>query len=173
MKISIEITPNADIAALPPVAEVSVTFLPGSHYRDVVDQAARLRQQGFDPIPHIPARSIRSFRELQKFVARLRAEADVRQVLLIGGSLPAPAGPYSCAFDLLETGLFEGLRVGVAGHPEGMPQLSPAECDRILALKNAYACDTGTEMFIVTQWCLDAEAIAAWLKRIQTFNTLP
>ncbi|MEM9907320.1 MAG: methylenetetrahydrofolate reductase, partial [Cyanobacteria bacterium P01_D01_bin.44] len=155
------------------IQEVSITFLPGTDYQDVIAQAIQLRKQGFEPIPHIPARSLRSRLDLSDFMMRLRHEACIRQVLLIGGSPTEPMGPYASTLDLLDTGLFEGLRIGVAGHPEGTPQLSGDQSDQILALKNAYARDTGTEMFVVTQWSLDVDAIATWLDRIEAFNTLP
>lgn len=174
MQFSIEVTPGADIAELPTsIREVSITLLPGVDCAEVVAQAVRLREQGFDPIPHISARSLRSRIELTDFVAQLRAQADIRQVLLISGSQIEPLGPYTSALDLLETGLFGGLRIGVAGHPEGMPQLSEPDCDRILALKNEYARSTGTDMFVITQWALDRGAIATWLDRIDAFNSLP
>ncbi|MEM9815036.1 MAG: methylenetetrahydrofolate reductase [Cyanobacteria bacterium P01_D01_bin.6] len=174
MQFSIEVTPKVDVSALPAtIREVSITYLPGGDYRDVVAQAARLRGLGFDPIPHVPARTLRDRTHLTDYLTALRTEADIRQVLLIGGSPERPAGPFNSTLSLLETGLFDGLRVGVAGHPEGMPVLSESECDRVLALKNQYARDTGTEMFIMTQWSLDVATIHRWLERLETFNTLP
>jgi len=174
MQFSIEVTPKVDVSELPKqVREVSITYLPGADYRDVVAQAVRLRQLGFEPIAHVPARTIRDRAHLTSYLAALKTEADIRQVLLIGGSPDRPLGPFTSTLDLLETGLFEGLRVGVAGHPEGMPVLSERECDRLLALKNQYARDTETEMFIMTQWSLDVQTIHRWLDRIASFNTLP
>lgn len=174
MPFSVEVTPKANLSALPTtVRDVSITYLPGADYRDVVAQAARVRQLGYDPIPHIPARSMADRTHLATYLAALKAEADVRQVLLIGGSLGHPIGPFTAALDLLETGLFKGLRVGVAGHPDGMPGLSEQACDRILACKNHYAAATGTDMFIMTQWCLHVETIHRWLDRIAPVNTLP
>ncbi len=174
MQFSIEVTPKVDVAALPKqVREVSITYLPGADYRDVVAQAARLRQLGFDPIPHVPARSLRDLAHLYDYLAALRDQAQVRQVLVIGGSPDRPVGPFSSTLDLLETGLFDGLRVSVAGHPERMPVLDEEECDHILTLKNQYARDTGTDMFIMTQWTMDVATINAWLDRISAFNILP
>ncbi|MEL6399546.1 MAG: methylenetetrahydrofolate reductase [Cyanobacteria bacterium J06607_6] len=183
MQFSIEVTPKVDVSALPKgIREVSITYLPGADDRDVVAQAVKLRQLGVDPIPHVPARSIRDLANLTRYLTALKTEADVRQVLIIGGSPDRPAGPFTSTLDLLETGLFDGLRVGVAGHPEGMPVLSEQECDgplgpvsdhRFLALKNQYARDTGTEMFVMTQWSLDVPTIHRWLDRIEAFNTLP
>ncbi len=183
MQFSIEVTPKTDVSELSPaVQEVSITYLPGADYRAVVAQAVRLRALGYDPIPHVPARSFRDRTHLADYLAALRDQAQVRQVLIIGGSLDRPVGPYAATLDLLETGLFDGLRVGVAGHPEGMPHLSDRGCDgpegpglahRILALKNQYAQSTGANMFVMTQWCLDVATIHAWLDRIAPFNSLP
>lgn len=174
MQFSIEVTPKVDVSEVPQqVREVSITYLPGADYREVVAQAVRLRQLGFEPIAHVPARTIRDRAHLTRYLTALKTEADIRQVLLIGGSPDRPLGPFTATLDLLETGLFNGLRVGVAGHPEGMPVLSERECDRLLALKNQYARDTGTEMFVMTQWSLDVQTIHRWLDRIEAFNTLP
>ena len=59
MEFSIEVTPKAGIAEIPQqIREVFITFLPGVDYREIVVQAKRLKQQGFSPIPHIPARRL-------------------------------------------------------------------------------------------------------------------
>ncbi|MEL6382864.1 MAG: methylenetetrahydrofolate reductase [Cyanobacteria bacterium J06626_18] len=174
MNFSIEITPRGNPSELPRnIRAVSITFLPDADYRDVVAQAIQLRQKGFEPIPHIPARSIRSHLQLHEFISQLKDEAQVQQVLVIGGSPPELVGPYASTMDLLETGLFDGLRIGVAGHPEGMSQLSEEACDRSLTLKNLYARDTCTDMFVMTQWSLDVNTISHWLDRIESFNLLP
>lgn len=174
MQFSIEVTPKADVSELPKSSrDVSITYLPGADYPAVVSQARQLRRQGFDPIPHVPARNIRDRAHLSAYLSALKTEAHIRQVLIIGGSPENPIGSFTSTLDLLETGLFDGLRIGVAGHPEGMPTLSKRECDRILALKNQYATDTDTDMFVMTQWALDVQAIHRWLDRIAAFNTLP
>ena len=174
MPFSIEVTPKVDVSRLPKtVREASITYLPGADYRDVVAQAVRLRQLGFEPIAHVPARSMRDLPHLTSYLSALKTDANIRQVLLIGGSPDRPLGPFTSTLDLLETGLFDGLRIGVAGHPEGMPVLDERDCDRFLALKNRYARDTGTDMFIMTQWSLDVATIYRWLDRIAAFNTLP
>jgi methylenetetrahydrofolate reductase (NADPH) len=174
MQFSMEVTPKVDGAELPKsIREVSITYLPGADFRDVVAQAVQLRRLGYDPIPHVPARSICDLIHLTTYLSALREEANIRQVLLIGGSPERPVGEFTSTLELLETGLFEGLRVGVAGHPEGMPVMDEQECDHILTLKNQYARDTGTAMFIMTQWTMDVATINAWLDRISVFNTLP
>ncbi|MGB3572995.1 MAG: hypothetical protein WA783_01850 [Phormidesmis sp.] len=59
MIFSIEVTPKTDVSELPrSIREVSITFLPGARYQKIIDQAVRLKQLGFDRIPHIPTCSI-------------------------------------------------------------------------------------------------------------------
>ncbi|MBE9102731.1 hypothetical protein [Vacuolonema iberomarrocanum] len=176
MEFSIEITPKADVATLaslpPSVREVSITLLPGADEREAIAQAQRVRAAGFEPIPHIPARSIRNPAHLESFLTQLRTTAHIRKALVIGGSRDS-IGDYTSTLQLLETGLFEGLQVGIAGHPEEMPYLSEAECDEVLRQKIQFAEKTGLELFIVTQWSMDPAAVLRWCDRIQPFNPLP
>jgi methylenetetrahydrofolate reductase (NADPH) len=176
MQFSIEITPKTDVAVLallpPEVREVSITFLPGADDRDVIAQAQRVREAGFEPIPHIPARSVGDRPHLQHLLTRLRTTSQIRKVLVIGGSCD-PIGNYTSTLQLLQTGLFEGLQVGIAGHPEGMPHLSNEECDAVLYQKIRFARESGLELFIITQWSMNPAAVLHWLDRIQSFNTLP
>lgn len=173
LNFSLEVTPNANIAEIPPqIRDVSITFLPKADDREIVEQAKKLRTSGFNPVPHLPARRISNRHHLQDLIERLRGEADVQQVLAIGGD-GQPSGEFSSSLQLLETGLLDGLKIGVAGHPEAAAYLPPAEADRVLWQKNQYAQDTGNQLYIVTQWSLHPDATIAWLKRIQSFNTLP
>lgn len=176
MNFSLEVTHKTDIASIadlpPQLRDISITFLPGANYLDVVEQAKLLRLNGFNPIPHIAARSLKNRAELADFVQRLRAEASIQQAFVIGGDRE-PIGSYTATLELLETGLLDGLKIGVAGHPEGTPHLSSDACDAILLQKNQYAKATGTEMYIVTQWSLNPNSVIDWLERIQSFNTLP
>ncbi len=64
---------------------------------------------------------------------------------------------------LLETGLFEGLKIGIAGHPDGSPDISDSDLEKAMIEKEPYA------DYIVTQWLLDAESIAKFISK----QTLP
>jgi methylenetetrahydrofolate reductase (NADPH) len=82
---------------------------------------------------------------------------------------------------LLETGLFEQYgfrRLHVAGHPEGSRDIdadgSTRNADAALQWKQEYACRTGTEMAIVTQFVFDARPALEWSERIRANGiTLP
>ena len=164
-------------AHLKPGATVFITFLPGSKFEDTTAVAVRLRGEGFNPVPHFAARSVPSRAFLGESLARLTGEADVDQALLIGGALNQPLGEFSNTMQLLDTGLFDkhGIgRIGIAGHPEGSPDIPDAQVRTALAWKNAFAERTGASMYIVTQFCFEAAPVIAWDKCIQAEgNRLP
>lgn len=162
---------------LRPGATVYITFLPGSDFADTVAVARRLRSEGFNPVPHIAARSVPDRSALEEQLARVTGEAGVDQVLVIAGAVPRPVGTFSDSMQLLETGLFDryGIRrFGVAGHPEGSPDIAPAAVEEAVRWKNAYAKRTGAQLYLVTQFCFEAEPIIRWDKAMRASgNTLP
>lgn len=180
---SVETTPNsaAKVARfaehLAPGTTVNVTFLPGSDPADTVAVARRLRAEGFEPVPHVAARSLADLDALDRFLGRLADEAGVTQALVIAGGLDRPIGAFASSMDLLATGRFQArgiTRIGVAGHPEGTPDIPEAALRAALAWKNRFAAEHAVEMYLETQFCFDAAAIAAWERRIRGWgNRLP
>jgi len=164
-------------AHLRPGATVFITFLPGSSFEDTIAVAVRLRGEGFNPVPHFAARSVPNRTFFDESLARLTGEAGVDQALLIGGAVSQPLGEFSNTMQLLETGLLDkyGIgRIGVAGHPEGSPDIPDAQIRAALAWKNAFAERTGASLYIVTQFCFEAAPVIAWDRRIQSEgNRLP
>jgi methylenetetrahydrofolate reductase (NADPH) len=164
-------------AHLAPETPVYITMLPGADLGEIVQTAARLRGEGLVPVPHIAARSLASHAQLDDYLRRLAGEAAVDQVLVIGGGVSTPAGPFDRIMQVLETGLLQkhGIKtIGVAGHPEGSKDIPADEIARAVAEKNAYAKATGTAMYIATQFCFDAEAIIAWDRSLRRAgNELP
>ncbi len=158
-------------------ATVYITFLPGSDFDDTIAVARRLRDEGFNPVPHFAARSIASRDAFESNLKRAVEEAGVCQVLLIGGAIPRPLGEFSDSMQLLSTGLFDkyGVRkIGVAGHPEGSPDIPEEAVKQALCWKNDFAARTDAEMYIVTQFCFEAAPIIKWDQRIQAEgNRLP
>ena len=161
MNFSLEITMKTDLSELPKVKDVYITMLPGNDYREIANKAVELTKSGFNPIPHFPARSIKNQSELKDFANRCK-DGGVKQALVIGGSAQ-PVGDFHCSLQLLETGLFEGWKVGIAGHPDGSPDISDKDLEKAMNDKKPYA------DYIITQWCLDVESISAFLSK----QTLP
>jgi len=161
MNFSLEITMKTDLSELPKVKDIYITMLPGDDYKGVANKAAELTKSGFNPVPHFPARSIKNQSELKDFVNRCK-DGGVKQALVIGGSAQ-PVGDFHCSLQLLETGLFEGWKIGIAGHPDGSPDISDKDLDKAMIDKKSYA------DYIITQWCLDAKPITSFLSK----QTLP
>ena len=180
---SVEVTPGGakkieDFRQiLRPGTTVFVTFLPGSDLRDTVATVKRLFDEGMKPVPHFAARSLPSKAFFEENLKILQAEAQVDEALLIGGGVDKPVGEFSSSIEVLRTDLFQqyGIKkLGVAGHPEGSPDIPPADVTKALLEKNAYAKEHGIEMYITTQFCFEAEPIIEWDKRIQAEgNELP
>lgn len=180
---SVETTPAAAAkisdfrSLLRPGAEVCVTFLPGADYKDSVAAAKRLREQGFEPVPHFPARSMASAAAFRDYLDRASGEAGVSRVLAIAGGVDQPLGPYSDSMQLLESGLFDqcGITsIGIAGHPEGSPDISDEAIRDALKWKNAFAERTDADLYIMTQFCFEAGPIIVWDRMLNADgNRLP
>ena len=128
---------KTDLSILPRVKDVYITMLPGNNFKDVANKAKELVQSGFNPVPHFPARSIKSLNELKDYVSMCK-DFGVKQALVIGGSAK-PIGDYHCSLQILETGLFEGFKIGIAGHPEGSPDISDSDLDKAMKDKKPFA----------------------------------
>jgi methylenetetrahydrofolate reductase (NADH) len=146
--------------------DVTITFLPGDHYRHNVETAAALRRAGFNPVPHIAAREMASRDALDDFLARARGEAAVSRVLLIAGDVVAAKGPFRSTRDVCSSGLLEArgmTSVSIAGHPEGHPYLElPDALDGLKAWRD-WGRRTGTRVDIVTQFCFESAPILQWI----------
>jgi methylenetetrahydrofolate reductase (NADPH) len=162
---------------LRPGTTVYITCLPGSDFDDTIAVAKRLKAEGFLPVPHIAARSIPDKAFLEDKLGILKAEVDLEQVLVIGGAIDEPVGDFVDTMELLETGLFDkyGIKkLGVAGHPEGSPDISDVAIAEALAWKNDFAACSGAELYLVTQFCFEAAPVIAWDRRIRAEgNRLP
>lgn len=180
---SVETTPGAaekipDYRAhLEPGTRVFVTFLAGSDFDQTVTTSARLAREGMQPVPHLAARSITDRRTLEENLRRLRGEAGVSEVLVIAGAVDTPVGEFSDSMQLLETGLLDRFgirRVGVAGHPEGSPDIPDDAIARALEFKNAFARRSDAELYVITQFCFAAGPVIEWEQRLrQAGITLP
>lgn len=180
---SVEVTPGGAVKIedfrhlLRPQTTVFVTFLPGSDIKDTVATVKRLHAEDMKPVPHFAARSIPNKQFFEDTLKIFQDECGVEEALLIGGGVDNPVGDFSSSMEILRLDLFQkyGIKtLGVAGHPEGSPDIPPADVTAALLEKNAYAKEHGIEMYITTQFCFEAEPIIEWDKRIRSEgNELP
>ncbi len=157
MNFSIEIGPVTDLENLPKLKDVYITLLPGGDFKETAEQAEKLVKKGFNPIPHFPARSIENEVQLKEYVSRCK-DGGTKQVLIIGGSRE-PIGDFDSSIQVLETGYFEDLKIGIAGHPEGSPDISDLKLEKAMNDKKPYA------DYIVTQWLLNPQPIIEFIAK--------
>lgn len=155
---------------LPPDTPVAVTFLPGEEHQARVAAARAVRELGFEPMPHFSARRITSEDHFDDYLAAVVAEAGVRRAFVVAGDPPEPQGPYADSSALIATGAFERAGVtaiGIGGHPEGHPVMTPDECWAVIDRKIAEIEARGMATLIVTQFAFDAQPVLAWLEALR------
>lgn len=183
---SIEVMPRTaekveDFTALLPAGtRVYVAHIEGTPIDDMVATAKRLASDGFDVMPHFPARIIKDRATLADWIARYQGEANVKQGLLLAGGVTVPHGDFSDSMQLMETGLFDEAgfeRLHVAGHPEGNRDIDAsgtANVDAALRWKNDFQTRTDAKMAIATQFAFEAKPIIAWADSlVEAGITLP
>lgn len=162
---------------LRPNTRVYVTSLMGADFADTISVCKKLRDDGMYPVPHFAARGISSKKILEDNLARITAEAGVDAVLAIAGANKKPVGELSDSMAMLETGLFDkyGIAsIGVAGHPEGSPDMCRDSIKSAGYWKNDFANQTDANMYLITQFIFDAQPVIDWLERIKNGgNKLP
>ena len=140
---------------LPSGTPVYVNHLPRRPLADTLPALIALAQAGLEPVPHVAVRRIASCAEAEAFLGQAVRLAGVRKVLLIGGDMPAPLGPYAEGAALLRDRLLVdcGLaQVGLPGYPEGHPRIPSAALAAALAEKLALAQSQGLGAYVVTQF---------------------
>ncbi len=161
MNFSLEIGLKTNLSTLPKIEDVYITLLQGDHYKDVANKAKELVALGKNPVPHFPARSIKNKNELKEYVTMCR-DFGVKQVLVIGGGAQ-PIGDFHCSLQLFETGFFEDFKIGIAGHPDGSPDISDSDLEKAMIDKKPYA------DYIITQWLMETSPIIDFVSK----QTLP
>lgn len=161
---------EASRALLPPGKKVYVSHLPRQTWQQTIDACRAVRDAGFDSVPHLPVRLLEDERTLNSFLADAVRSAGVREVLLVAGDYPQPAGPYASVADVLRTGALNahGLRrVSLAGHPEGHPRVPLAEIRRAEREKAQLAQAAGLEATLLTQFFFEAPPFLDWASQLR------
>jgi len=167
-KFSIEILPKQKDKILEINNEffndVYVTHIPGSPISDLIETSEEVLNNNFNPVPHIPARSMESENELNFLLNELN-ELGVKDLLMIGGSSKNILGPFPSTASIIKSGIlnkynFKNIRV--AGHPEGNPDDKNTENslnEKLILLNNSF------KISIVTQFSLSASLTNDWIRK--------
>ena len=151
---------------------VYITFLPDEKSENVVETAKKLKLEGYEVIPHLPARTVKNKKVLEKYIGELADEAGCSKILIIGGG-GNQAGEISSTMDVLKTDLlskFNFKSVGVAGHPEGSPDISKDALDLAIIEKNKFSLNVDFKMYLATQFFFEAKSLIDWEKHLNTIN---
>lgn len=161
-------------ALLPEGTRVYIAHIDGTPIEDMVATARRIAGEGFDVMPHFPARIIADKATLADWIARYQGEAGVTQGLILAGGVSEPKGDFHSSMQLLETGLFDKAgftRLHVAGHPEGNRDIDAdggeAEVMAAARWKQDFSERTDARMAMVTQFAFEAEPILDWASRLR------
>ena len=168
-------------ALLPAGTRVYIAHIEGTPIEDMVATAKRLSGEGFNVMPHFPARIIKDQATLENWIAMYQGEAGVKQALLLAGGVDKPHGDFHCSMQLLESGAFDKAgfeRLHVAGHPEGNKDIDPNGGDQnvmdALRWKQDFANRTDAKMALATQFAFEAQPIIEWADRLRAEGiTLP
>jgi methylenetetrahydrofolate reductase (NADPH) len=167
---SVEMSPRdrLDGAALralfPAGTTVFVNHPPRATHHDIVAACIRLRRAGFVPVPHLAARRLASFTQLDDLLRRAAAAAAIKRALIIAGDPERPLGPFRDSLDLLASGAIEShglVEVSFAVYPETHPRIDDRTLDAALDAKLALAGRRGLTASLVTQFGFVAAPIAA------------
>ena len=148
---------------VPKHVKLTVTASPKKGIEPTLGLAERLSGEGFEVAPHLSARLIRDRAQLGEILARLR-EADIRDVFVVAGDAPEPAGEFEGSGALLEAmdGIGHGLEeVGITGYPESHPLISDEATIQAMYRKEPHA------TYITSQICFDTRVIDDWVLRVR------
>jgi methylenetetrahydrofolate reductase (NADPH) len=164
---------DAAIARLAPGTRVSVTWLPADDDDNRVIASRKLRNAGFEPVPHIAARMVTSEDHLQRLLGRLCDDAGVTQLLVISGDVNQASGPFGDSAALIASPAFRqaALRhIWLGGYPEGHPKVDDTTLDATLDAKIETIGSLGMTPGVITQFCFDADPILRWMVAFRRRN---
>ena len=159
---------------LPKSTRVYLAHLKDEDIAKMIAAAKKLNSEGFNVMPHIPARVIKNQAMLSDWLSMYQNEAGVDEALLLAGGSHEPKGDYDSSIQLIESGLFDKAgfkRLHIAGHPDGNKDIDPGggikNVSEALSWKQEFFKRTDAKMAIATQFCFDANVIKKWADDIK------
>ena len=151
---------------------IYVTYLPNEDSKRIIETSQKLSNEGFDVIPHLPARTIKDSSDLEKYIGDLSEKAGCDKILVIGGG-GKQIGSISSSLDVLQTDLlskYNYKEVGVAGHPEGNPDVPAIDIEKAIIDKNLFAKNADFKLYLATQFFFEASSFQDWEKKLNLLN---
>ena len=162
---------------LPQNTRVYIAHIEGTPINEMVDTAKRLTEEGYNVMPHFPARIIENKNILTDWINRYKNEAGVEDALLLAGGVNQPYGDFHSSMDLLDSGAFDkaGFKnLHVAGHPEGNMDIdqdgSTKNVDTAISWKQEFKKRTDAKMAMATQFCFESGPVIEWADRMASIG---
>jgi methylenetetrahydrofolate reductase (NADPH) len=162
-----EVLPTASteekvLASVPKDVAVTVTASASKGLEATLALSETLARAGYIAVPHLAARMIHDFNEVEEIRARL-GEAGITSVFVPGGDAD-PVGVYPDSFSLLED--LHRLEkpfshVGIAGYPESHPKIHDDLTVQAMWDKRRHA------THIVSNLTFDSGAVKSWVERMR------
>src|SRR3954447_13120365 len=155
------------LAHLPTHVKVTVTASPRRGLEATLELTERLTRAASAPAPHLSARLVRDRVHLGELLDRIQAQG-VRELFVLAGDPPEPAGEFVGAAELLEAigeRRAEFDAIGITGYPESHHLISDEETIRAMFAKAPMA------THIVSQICFDASTIERWIGEVRRRGT--
>ncbi|KRE82014.1 methylenetetrahydrofolate reductase [Arthrobacter sp. Soil763] len=155
---------------IPPGTRINVTFLGNEDLEMRVAAAKAVRELGFDPVPHISARRLKSSGQLEEFLGRLQEVDASEHIFAVGGDPATPEGPYEDSLSVIQSGILQryGVRdVGIGGYPEGHPDIAKDVLWAALQDKTAALAEQDLGAVILTQFAFDTDPVADWIDAVR------
>ena len=143
---------------------IYITYLPDASENDILETVDFVSKNNLTPITHLPARTMKNLDHVSQFLSQIRERTDSKKILVIGGG-GNQLGQISSSLEILNSGILEEYNfdeIGIAGHPEGSPDISQETIDNFLNDKFDLTKSKGLNLELVTQFFFDAKPFIDW-----------
>ena len=143
---------------------IYITYLPDASENDILETVDFVSKNNLTPITHLPARTMKNLDHVSQFLSQVRERTDSKKILVIGGG-GNQLGQISSSLEILNSGILEEYNfdeIGIAGHPEGSPDISQETIDNFLNDKFDLTKSKGLNLELVTQLFFDAKPFIDW-----------
>jgi len=151
---------------------VYITYLPDASENDILETVEFVSNQKLIPIPHLPARTMKDLDHVKNFLSEIRNRTDSKKILVIGGG-GIQIGEIASSLDILESGLLNDFgfhHIGIAGHPEGSPDINQETIDQFLNKKFQLSTQKNLNFELVTQFFFNAEPFIEWCEKLKSIK---
>ena len=147
---------------------VYITYLPDASENDILETIEFVSKNSLTPITHLPARTMKNLDHVRQFLSQVRERTDSKKILVIGGG-GNQLGQITSSLEILNSGLLEENNfneIGIAGHPEGSPDISQETIDNFLNDKFELTKTKGLSLELVTQFFFNAAPFINWCEEL-------